>query len=487
MGKKSVRTSIQNILLCYRRIIFCGKLSRLFFHWPICLLTLFTYSSLSYASLPVFLQNQLTVASVTSSISNSLDKDQIEFIKGNDKTNIIPFFDNRFRIDANLDEITMVFYRDKGSKPVILIKPDGSKIRVIDYDKESVSWYDDSHFDMIKIKNPMPGPWQAVGDIKEDSKIFIVSDVKIVAVPLPKLIFKGETLKVTSTLLNGNNAIDVADFRKVVILDVHFLSENNKEDQNFGTEAIKVASFKDDGRLLDERLGDGIFTGEFALDLAPGMWKPTYLVKLPLASRTLQQTSVKVIPPPIQFNVTVSHSEDVDHKLTIKLLSDLVDVESIIIEGKIIFPDRQIERFSITEGRGSYRHKTIEFTESGIYKIDANVFGKTLDGRDFRLKLTQHTFNVDSKILRENKVNSNSAYSKDMKQLQDVTDEARVLLQGLTEEEQIIKEKLLANRDKNEESQPNHVIFMAIIANTAIISFGVILFVLYRRKKARNT
>jgi uncharacterized protein (TIGR03503 family) len=207
---------------------------------------------------------------------------------------------------------------------------------------------------------------------------------------------------------------------------------------------------------------------------------------LPLASRTLQQTSVKVLPPPIEFEVTVSHLEHVDHQLKIKLLSDLVDIESIIIDGKIIFPDRQIDRFSITEGKGSYRHKTIEFTESGIYKIEGNVFGKTLEGRDFRLKLSQYTFNVDPKTLRENKVKTNSAYSKDMKQLQDAINETRVLFQGLTEEEQKIKETLLANRKKKEESHPSNVIFMAILANTAIISFGVILYVLFRRKKVKN-
>jgi uncharacterized protein (TIGR03503 family) len=474
LGKIYVSLFRQNILLQCGRFNSCSIPSRIFSGFLAYFFVLYFYPSYTFAF------------SIDNLDKTSFSKDEIAFIKGNDKTNSIPFLDNRFRIDANLDEITMVFYRDNGTKPVILIRPDGSKIRVLDYNKEKVSWYEDSNFDMIKIEKPMPGPWQAIGDIKAESKIYIISQVSIIATPLPKLIFKGETLKVTGSLLNGDNAIDVADFRKLVTLDVNFLSENKKEDDNFGADAVKVASFKDNGQLLDERLGDGIFTGEFILDLAPGMWKPTYLVKLPLASRTLQQTSVKVLPPPIEFEVTVSHLEHVDHQLKIKLLSDLVDIESIIIDGKIIFPDRQIDRFSITEGKGSYRHKTIEFTESGIYKIEGNVFGKTLEGRDFRLKLSQYTFNVDPKTLRENKLKTNSAYSKDMKQLQGATDETRVLFQGLTEEEQKIKETFLANRKKKEESHPSNVIFMAILANTAIISFGVILYVLFRRKKAKN-
>lgn len=42
--------------------------------------------------------------------------------------NQIPLFDNRFRIDYEVEEITMVFFRKRGSPSIILVKPDGSKL-----------------------------------------------------------------------------------------------------------------------------------------------------------------------------------------------------------------------------------------------------------------------------------------------------------------------------------------------------------------------
>ncbi|MCW8832197.1 MAG: TIGR03503 family protein, partial [Colwellia sp.] len=142
-------------------------------------------------------------------------------------TNQIPYFDNRFRIDAELDEITLLFYRVRGSKPIILVRPDGSKLRVNKFDRDKVEWHDDSTFDMIKIKKPMPGPWQAIGDILPESRILIVSDVKIAVDPLPEIVLEGETLKVTGQLFNEEDSIDTPNFRNVVKLDVHFYSTNN--------------------------------------------------------------------------------------------------------------------------------------------------------------------------------------------------------------------------------------------------------------------
>ena len=82
----------------------------------------------------------------------------------------------------------MIFYRKRGSVPIILVQPDGAKIIINSYDIDKVEWYDDSTFDMIKIKKPMVGPWQAIGDILPESQILVVSNVKIVAQYAPPLV-----------------------------------------------------------------------------------------------------------------------------------------------------------------------------------------------------------------------------------------------------------------------------------------------------------
>ena len=429
-----------------------------------------------------FLLMLTTPTLVNASLPSSFSKGKIDFIEGNNKTNIIPLLNNRFRLDANLDEITMIFYRERGSKPVILIKPDGAKVRIIDFDTSKVQWYEDSTFDMIKIKKPMPGPWQAIGDVKANSKILIVSDIKIVVEPLPAIIFKGETLKVTGTLLNGEHGIDDPEFRDVITLEVHFFSENKVDDSNFGAESIKITTFKDDGQILDEYAGDGVFTGEFDLNLAPGSWRPTYLVKLPMAVRELSQNAIQLFKPPIDVNVKVSHREAVNHQLKLKLATELVDAESVIFEGKIVFPDRQVERFSIMESKGSYRTKEIKFTESGIYRVDINAFGKTIDGRDFRLSLEQYTFNVDPNILRKNKAGSDSSSNRNSL-IDNAKSRGSDILNEIAKEEKERQEKLAAENIKQAQEEKSHKIMIIVLANVIIILIALVLFFVLSKRK----
>lgn len=75
---------------------------------------------------------------------------------GDEYTNSIELLRNRFRVDYNVEEVTMVFFREYGSAPVVLVRPDGSKLFQSRVDEEKVEWYDADTFDMIKIKNPVP-------------------------------------------------------------------------------------------------------------------------------------------------------------------------------------------------------------------------------------------------------------------------------------------------------------------------------------------
>ncbi len=321
-------------------------------------------------------------------------RDQIEYYKNNNVANQIPYFENRFRIDANIEEITLLFYRKPGTAPIILVQPDGSKIKVNDLSKDKVSWYDDRTFDMVRIKAPMPGPWQAIGAIEPDSRIMIVSEVRIEVEPLPEILLSGETLKLTGRLFNGEKAITTPDFRAVVELDVDFYSTNNSAFDNFGAKPVQLTSFRDDGYDLDEYPGDSIFTGEFELNFAPGEWVPIYYVRLPMAKRELRQKPVIVRHNPITIDVNAKEVGGKDHKVIFNIDSEYVDADSIILQGKVLYPDKQEVPFSIMEEKGERRIYVVENTEAGIFRINASVFGETINGREFQLVVPEFTFNV---------------------------------------------------------------------------------------------
>lgn len=315
---------------------------------------------------------------------------------GDEYQNSIALLQNRFRIDHHVDEITMVFYREYGSSPVILVRPDGSKLYQGRVDHERVKWFDANTFDMITIKNPMPGPWQAVGQVLPDSRIMVVSDVELHADKLPQILFSGETLKSTAYLTNGGKPIENALFREVVELNIDFISTNNPDFDNFGAREQHVATFEDNGRDMDERPNDGIFTGKFNLQLASGEWCPVYRVKTPMFTRKRVGDPIVLYANPIKMDVILAAQADensmVYHTLLIDANRELVNIESLVIDGNVKYPNGDIQMFSIAEPSTETREFQIAAFEQGIFRVNLTVYGTSVEGREFILNVPEYTF-----------------------------------------------------------------------------------------------
>lgn len=410
------------------------------------------------------------------------EQTEIKYYENDDITNRIPYLDNRFHIDAQLEEITLLFYRRSGTPPIILVRPDGSKLKITNLPKDKVEWFDDKTFDMIRIIRPMPGPWQAIGEILPNSKIMVVTDVTLQVEPLAEILLSGETLKVTAKIYNQEHAVDDPLFNDVINLDIDFFSTNNTAYDNFGAEPVQIGSFRDDGYELDEYARDGVFTGEFVLDFSPGEWIPIYRVIMPMVTRELRQKPVIVHDNPVSLSVEPTIDPLKFHKVTITIDDSYVDPDSLLFQGKITFPDRQSEPFAIMEGEGKQRIKEIGYTEAGIHRISLNAFGRTKNGREFRLTVPDFTFNVEREdgplvpTLDDDQVVTDS----------NEVNEAQLLAEQIAQEkaereaelQRIIEEK----RIKAEEEAMTNLIIV-VVANILIIGGALAGFLIIRRKK----
>ena len=419
--------------------------------------------------------------SVSASVISQEKITELNYYEDDNITNQIPYFDNRFRLDANLDEITLLFYRVAGAPPVILVRPDGSKLKVNNYDHKNVEWFDDRTFDMVKIKKPMPGPWQVIGNVLPNSKIMVLTDIRLEVEPLPEVILAGETLKIEASLHNGTKAIEQPAFREVVKLDVDFYSTNNSDYENFGADAVKLTSFRDDGRDLDEYAADGKFTGEFELKIASGEWEPVYSVKLPMAERRLAQKPIILRKSPVTISAEITQDELSQHIITLKIDSTYVKPESMLFQGKITFPDKQVEPFSIMEGEGGDdpESRIIKFgyTEPGIHRLNINGFGETIHGREFRLVLHEFTFNVEGfeeddfsslVISEETELSSQEVL---MEKIEEQTKEAERALAELKSEQQ-----------SQQEAKEQLQLIIIISGNVILFLIAAIGFWLFKRK-----
>lgn len=412
-------------------------------------------------------------------------KTQLDFFNDDNVTNQIPYFDNRFRIDAELDEIILIFYRKAGAAPIILVRPDGSKININNYPADKIEWFDDLTFDMIKIKKPMPGPWQALGAILPDSKIMVVSDIRLEVSPLPEVVLAGETLKIEARLFNGNRIIEQSGFREVVNLDVDFYSANNPKDENFNADSVELTTFRDDGRDLDEYAADGRFTGEFELKLAAGEWQPVYSIKMPMVERRLSQKPLILRPSPVEITADISYDELGYHFIHLTIDPTFVKPESMIFQGKITYPNKHIEAFSIMPDEigedPTKRVLKIGYTEAGVHLININAFGETIHDREFRMVLRQFDFNVEFDnalkldVLSSEKKDIELSIDDVQKQIEEQAKEAKQAL-----------EEMKAEQIAKNEQQKQLQLYIIIISNVVLLTIAVIAFIIFRRKQHKG-
>ena len=325
--------------------------------------------------------------------------DKITLLKRDGQQNEVPLLNNRFRIDYKVEEINLLFFRKPGTPAVVLVQPDGSKLYATSAIKEpNVDWFDEISYDLITIREPTPGPWQVVGSILPDSRIVVIGDIDLKVEPLPPLLFRGETVKVTGQILNDGEPIGVGMFRDVVSLHVDFISTNNSDYANFGAGTHSVAQFRDNGRGFDERPKDGIFTGEFKLAFPAGQWQPELYIETPLLKRTVVQDILEVKEPPFSFDIALAEDDTLEHVLTVSLDPEVVKPETVLIQGKIYYPNNEEQMFNIEGTSLLTRELIIKNYDWGRYSVELSVFGTNINGREFMATLPTYRFEIERPI-----------------------------------------------------------------------------------------
>ncbi|RDV27601.1 TIGR03503 family protein [Alteromonas aestuariivivens] len=324
---------------------------------------------------------------------------------GSEFHNSIQLLQNRFRVDHNVEELTLVFFREYGSAPVVLVQPDGSKIfqgQVEDMDEDGpMYWFYTETYDLIRIKNPVPGPWQAVGQVLPGSRAMVLSDLKLHVAPLPSMIFSGEILKQTAHLTNGGKPLEFNQFRDLVELTFELISTNNPDFDNFGADNELVARFEDNGRGMDEAPLDGVFTGQFNLSVPAGEWTPVFRVSTPMFTREQVEPELRLHPNPVNVSVVQDSGEEGYHALLIDANRELVKMDTLLVDGKIRYPNGDMQNFSLTKLSSDIREHRIIAYEEGIFRVKLTAYGSTVNGREFILDVPEFTFLAEFPVPEE--------------------------------------------------------------------------------------
>ncbi len=304
----------------------------------------------------------------------------------------IPLLDNRFRIDYGVKEITFIVTRKPGTSSVILVRPDGSKLYVGKVTPPEVGWLALKDHDLITIRDPMPGPWQAIGEVDPDNRVRILSNIKLETEQLPTQLYQGEVIKLKSWLLIDDAPPKDGYYLTDLGMTVKLQRFNDDTQQGEPILDEVLGRYLDDGKGLDEVPGDGVMTAEALLDVPAGKYRALYSTGNQVFSRARSQ-DVLVYPLPVNFTLTPP-SQEVGARLSFLIDGDELDPASVVVKGKAMNTTNESLPFSAVATGFKAEVDLSALKAVGQYEVSATLFGTTRLGREIQVILPVKSFNI---------------------------------------------------------------------------------------------
>ncbi len=304
----------------------------------------------------------------------------------------IPLLDNRFRIDYGVKEITFIVTRKPGTPSVILVRPDGSKLYVGKVTPPDVGWLALKDQDLITIRDPMPGPWQAIGEVDPDNRVRLLSNIRLETDQLPTQLYQGERVKLKSWLLIDDAPPKAGYYLTDLGMTVRLQRFNDAKQEGEPIVDEVLGHYRDDGKGLDEVPGDGIMTAEAVLDVAAGKYRAMYSTGNQVFSRARYQ-DVLIYPLPVNYTLAPP-SQEFGAKLSFLIDADELDPASVVIEGKATNTVGASMVFNAVATEPRVEVDLSAIKEVGQYEVNATLFGTTRLGREIQVTLPVKSFNI---------------------------------------------------------------------------------------------
>lgn len=374
----------------------------------------------------------------------------------------IKLLSNRFRVDQTVDAIIFIIERKPGTAPIILVQPDGSKLYAI-REVEGVKWADGNSGDMIEITNPMIGPWQIIGDILPSSEIRLATSLALKIDDFPSEIFADEEIKLTARIEFNNKLLALGRVDDLINLSISLKSQNVRGEQNFGAGKFTIGSYVDDGINLDERKGDGVFTGYLDLNKPLGPYIMTIRAGNKVFEREYTQ-DLLIRAQPVKVDL-ISAAIDGHYALRFITNEEAVRLSEMAIQVVVHHPDGTQEYVSIGSVAPIHLLKLENVMKPGRYRLDVEVLGTTTTGREFKYDI------------KRMKVKIEVPAQKEMKTQQIEADRERKL--------QFERERLAKKRKEARQKAENKhsLVIVAVMINAFILLAGAIMVGLFLFKR----
>jgi len=300
--------------------------------------------------------------------------------------NDIPLLDNRFRIDPNTQEVTIILNHAKKPQKAVIVKPDGSKWYEERHPKR-VAWLKTRDQDIITIQNPTPGPWQAIAQLNGENRIQLLNPISLHVDRFPVRVYRNEYLSTRASLEEDGNIITNKTFLKNAMLTVSLIGKAKK----------LISLYKDNGENYDKLPFDGELTTDMFINLIPGRYSFSVKTRNNIFVRAYNQDLV-IFPIPLTFNTEQMQFNAAFVKFTFVVDASEIDPNSIIIDGMLKSYNQNNTKQSIihlSEHDARNNIYTVKIPlEYDLYTYNAKMYATTKAGREIIVQLPERTFEL---------------------------------------------------------------------------------------------
>ena len=277
----------------------------------------------------------------------------------------ISIAENGFEVDPSIEELTVLRFRTDGSETVLL-SPTRQRIDPATPSRE-VSWFTDPGYDMITVRDPVPGKWWFESPMGAGDRVTVVSDLKLQVEAPPATIFPGYSGLLEVTLTDGEQIITDKDFLSLVNFEADI-------DTPRGNEVL----------LVEPSLGtpaDGRFRVRLRRFEAAGEYTLNVRARGGTFERSVRRPTVLRDPVEVQVRPTESGGGVV----WVSLSASEIDFDTLRMTGKVsVDGGPTLLQPAVRMPSGAW--KILVEARTGAAEVTVDIKGRHLSGDAFSIR-----------------------------------------------------------------------------------------------------
>ena len=131
--------------------------------------------------------------------ADDLQKLFLQMLEQSVELDTLPIKDNRFNVDANINDMTLLVFNKDKAHPTTIVTP-GKRT----WDKKTklkeLKWFSDDGYDLITIKKPQQGQWKIMAPADENNRVVVATNLKLKLNDLPSFAMLGDVINVNAQL-----------------------------------------------------------------------------------------------------------------------------------------------------------------------------------------------------------------------------------------------------------------------------------------------